>query len=63
MKKIVYVVTGLELGWDCVCGVYEQYESAIKSLFDDEDISIEEMIEQYEDGRLDYIIHEKYLQN
>lgn len=29
MSQYVYVVTDVELGWDCVCGVYLTEEEAI----------------------------------
>jgi hypothetical protein len=31
MKK-VFVVTGLEFGWDCVCGVFDQADVTMEEL-------------------------------
>lgn len=64
MTKFVYVVTGLELGWDCVCGVYSDYERALVSIFyDNEDgLTVDEMEEQYDAGDTGYIIHTKRME-
>ena len=47
MNKIVYVVTGLELGWDCVCGVFEN-------------VSLEELQKCFPEGH--YVISEKNIE-
>jgi len=44
MNKIVYVVTGLELGWDCVVGVFK-------------DVNPDELLKRFPEGQ--YVIHEK----
>jgi hypothetical protein len=63
MTEYVHVVTSLEMGWDCVCGVYRSEESAIRSCFhDDEERSLDEMRELVEDGSLMYVIHTKKLE-
>lgn len=45
VKKEIYVVTNVELGWDCVVGVYEDKEEAQKKV----------------DSGEQYILHEEYL--
>lgn len=45
----VYVVTGLELGWDCVCGV-----------FDSDKVSKEELLEYFDEE--DYVISERRIE-
>ncbi len=61
----VYVVTSVEMGWDCVCGVYTDYKSAVLSCFFDEDLErpYEELMDEVEDGETSYIIHQKQLEN
>lgn len=60
MSKTVYVVTGLDLGWDCVCVVFEKYEDAVAYCMPED---YDENPDYYEDqlndeGFLDnYIIH------
>ena len=44
MNKTVYVVTGLELGWDCVCGVFK-------------DVNLDELQKCFPEGQ--YVIHEQ----
>ena len=44
MNKTVYVVTGLELGWDCVCGVFK-------------DVNLDELQKVFPEGS--YVIHEQ----
>jgi hypothetical protein len=53
-RKTVYVVTGLELGWDCVVAVYDADEVDIKDL-------CEEYGHDVETGENDghYVIHEQ----
>lgn len=35
MSEYVYVVTNIEMGWDCVCGVYKTNEGALRHIFPD----------------------------
>lgn len=65
MTEYVYVITHLEMGWDNVCGVYRDYEKAVRSCFHDnpDNLSLDEMTEQVEDGELQYVIHTKRLEN
>lgn len=62
MGDYVYVVTHLEMGWDCVCGVYKDYQKAVLSCFWDDDRSLEEKAVEIEDGDTSYIIHTKRLE-
>lgn len=59
----VYVVTHLEMGWDCVCGVYTSEEGAIRSCFDDNEdgLSYEVMKSLVDEGDISYIVHYKTL--
>jgi hypothetical protein len=61
--KYVYVVTSVELGWDCVCGVYENVEDAYRSCFDGNplNLSLEQMETMVEDGDTNYVVHAKKL--
>lgn len=62
MTEYVYVVTSLEMGWDCVCGVYKTSESAYRSCFEhDSGLTLEEMTAQVEDGDTSYVIFTKLL--
>jgi hypothetical protein len=47
----VFVVTGLDLGWDCIVGV-----------FDAEKISVEELRVQFPEGRGMYMIFEQQVE-
>lgn len=65
MKETVYVVTGLELGWDCVCGVYRTFESALRYIFQEPEhktMTVEELEELYDEGDSSYIIHDERLE-
>jgi hypothetical protein len=64
MREYVYVVTSVEMGWDCVCGVYKTPESAYRSCFHDneEGLTLEEMEARVEDGDTSYVVHAKRLQ-
>lgn len=61
MNKNIYVITNPELGWDCVCGVYEADS--------EEDVAINFIEEELEEGQTplgwmeehSYVIHDKYL--
>ena len=46
MKK-VFVLTGNDLGWDCVVGVYSSEEKLLKSFEEHEFSDIEEMKKEY----------------
>lgn len=61
--KYVYVVTSLEMGWDCVCGVYEKPEDAYYSCFNDNplNLTLEQMQAIVDDGDTHYVVHEKKL--
>ena len=62
MTDYVYVVTNVEMGWDCVCGVYKTSESAYRSCFNDEDgLTLEEMTAKVEDGDTSYVVSAKLL--
>lgn len=64
MSEYVYVVTSTEMGWDCVCGVYESQESAYRRCFhsNEDGLSLEEMMEQVDDGDTPYVITAQRLQ-
>lgn len=62
MANYVYVVTSVEMGWDCICGVYKDYQKAVLSCFWDDDRSFEEKAAAIEDGDTSYIIHTKRLE-
>lgn len=64
MSEYVYVVTSLEMGWDCVCGVYRTNEDALRYIFDDwgEEYTEEQLQERYDNSERDtLIIHDKRL--
>lgn len=66
MRQTVYVVTGLELGWDCVCGVYKTYEGALRYILcepEHKDLTEEQLSELFEsrEGDYSYIIHDETL--
>jgi len=48
MNKTVYVVTGLELGWDCVCGVFEN-------------VNPDQLQKVFPEGQ--YVIHEQTIES
>lgn len=61
MSKIVraLVVTGVELGWDCVVGVYPNEAAALKELDDEgEHETLESYLKDYDT----YIVHEQTLE-
>jgi len=64
MSKYVFVVTNVEIGWDNVCGVYETSESAYRSCFHDnpDNLTLEEMTDQVEDGNTPYVVRGKRLE-
>ena len=53
MNKTVYVVTGLDLGWDCVVGVFTNvnHDELIKCFPEGEYVITERTIESNLDGR------------
>lgn len=65
MTEYVYVVTHLEMGWDCVCGVYKTYEGALRHVFSDPshtEMTEEELEDLYNSGNDEcYVIHDKKL--
>lgn len=64
MTEYVYVVTGLELGWDCVCGVHRTYEGALRYIFQEpehKEMTEAELEELYEECDSGYIIHDERL--
>lgn len=64
MSEYVYVVTSLEMGWDCVCGVYQTNDGALRYIFEDdhEDQTEEQLQKRYDDSENDnLIIHSKRL--
>lgn len=66
MSEYVYVVTHLELGWDCVCGVYTSYEGALRYVFpnpEHEEMSAEELEDLYNDDNRSCIIHQERLES
>lgn len=64
MSQYVYVVTSLEMGWDCVCGVYTNVDSAYRSCFhDDVERTVEEMRDLVENGDTSYVVHSQRLEN
>lgn len=64
MTEYVHVVTHLEMGWDNVCGVYKTSEAAYRSCFryNEDKLTLEEMIRQVEDAETSYIVHTKRLE-
>ena len=64
MTQYVYVVTDIEMGWDCVCGVYKTYEGALRHIFPDpehQEMTVGELEDLYNDANECCIIHEKRL--
>lgn len=62
MASYVYVVTHLEMGWDCVCGVYKDYRKAVESCYWDDDRSFEEKESEIDCGNTAYVIHHKKME-
>ncbi|QYW06667.1 hypothetical protein uav_136 [Pseudomonas phage UAVern] len=64
MTDYVYVLTHLEMGWDCVCGVYMSLDGALRSIFEDEceGKSTGELEDRYNNEDTCYIIHKKRLE-
>jgi hypothetical protein len=62
MAQFVYVVTHLEMGWDCVCGVYTDYRKAVESCYWDDERAFEEKEREVENGDTCYVIHHKKLE-
>lgn len=61
--KYVFVVTSVDMGWDCVCGVYENRTDAYRSCFErDSKLTIEQMINTVECGDTSYVVSAKKLQ-
>lgn len=60
--KYVYVVTSTEMGWDCVCGVYENVDDAYRSCYNPDNLSLDEMKELVENGDTAYVVSVKKLQ-
>jgi hypothetical protein len=61
-SKYVQVVTHVEMGWDCVCGVFETYEGALRHIYSEPEhanMSFQELADMFEDDDTCYIIHEK----
>ena len=60
---IVYVLTNLESGWDCVSGVYSVQEDALRYIgsFYEENLSLAQLEALYETGDTQFVIHEKVL--
>lgn len=58
---IVYVVTNVEMGWDCVCGVYEKLDDAYRSCFSYNplNLTLDQMEAMVEDGDTSYVVHAK----
>lgn len=62
MSSYVYVVTSTEMGWDCVCGVYKDYQKAVESCYWGDDLSFEEKEAEIDNGDTPYVIHHKKLE-
>lgn len=65
MTDKLYVVTGLALGWDCVCGVHRTYEGALRYIFGEPEhktMTVAELEELYDEGDSGYIIHNERLE-
>ena len=61
---IVYVLTNIESGWDCVSGVYADRDDALRHIGESEDFSdfsIDQLNSLYETGDTQFVIHEKVL--
>lgn len=59
-EKLVYVLTGTELGWDCVIGVFKSEEGLLDYINEGLDTPINsiddiELVYDY------YVVHEEYL--
>jgi hypothetical protein len=52
---IVYVVTNPELGWDCVCGVFESREDDVEFC----SIIESEFIDDWKEEDSAYVIHDQ----
>lgn len=55
----IYIITDTEAGWDCVRGVYNTKQAAIKMCAEMEEVNPDE----WDEGESRYIIHEKRLQD
>lgn len=61
---IVYVLTNLESGWDCVSGVFADRNDALRYIGQYEscsNYSISMLDSLYETGDTQFVIHEKVL--
>lgn len=66
----VYIVTDVELGWNCICGVFGSFRSLVLYFFQDNlEEEVDEMLsvgynmadlEKYIDDC--YVIHEEYIE-
>lgn len=66
MTEYVYVVTHLEMGWDCVCGVYKTNEGALRYIFPEPEHALmteEELEDLYNEDNQECIIHAKRLED
>lgn len=64
-KQTVYVLTHLEMGWDCVCGAYKSYEGALRHIYNDhQEKTFEELVDMWDDddGESMYVITERKLE-
>lgn len=62
--KYVFVVTNVDHGWDCVCGVYENRLDAYTRCFNGnhDNLTIEQMIDIVECGDTQYVVSAKKLE-
>lgn len=56
--KYVYVVTSTEMGWDCVCGVYEKEEDAYSRCYpyNPHNLNHKQIKALVDDGETAYVI-------
>lgn len=59
-NKLVYVLTGTELGWDCVIGVFKSEEGLLAYINEDLDTPVNS-IDDIESVCDYYVVHEEYL--
>lgn len=64
MTEYVHVLTHVEMGWDCVCGVFESLDGALRHVYEDdqEGMTTEELEARFDEEHSCYVIHTKRLE-
>ena len=59
---MIYVITNPELGWDCICGIYEadSQQQVAENYVDEEDLKEGQTPEEWMEDN-NYVIHQQYI--